>query len=35
MLVTSQLPIQTTYILYSFLDMHLSIHFEKGSATPC
>jgi len=33
MLVMSQLPIQTTKIFYSFFDVHLCPHFEKGSAT--
>jgi len=31
MLVTSQLPIQTTKILYSSFDLFI----EKGSATHC
>ena len=34
MLVTSQLPIQTTKIFYSFLTCTCAtIHFEKGSTT--
>jgi len=34
MLVTSQLPIQTTKIFYSFLTCTCATpHFEKGSAT--
>ena len=33
MLVTSQLPIQTTKILYSFQRALVPPHFEKGSAT--
>jgi len=33
MLVTSQLPIQTAKILYSFLTCTCVPHFEKGSAT--
>jgi len=34
MLVTSQLPIQTTAIFYSFLTCTCAtIHFEKGSNT--
>jgi len=33
MLVTSQLPIQTAEIFYSFLTCTCAPHFEKGSAT--
>jgi len=33
MLVTSQLPIQTTKIFYSFGRAFVPSHFEKGSAT--
>ena len=33
MLVTSQLPIQTTKTFYSFLTRACAPHFEKGSAT--
>jgi len=33
MLVTSQLPIQTTKVLYIFLTCTCAPHFEKGSAT--
>jgi len=31
--VTSQLHIQTTKIFYSFFDVQLCPHFEKGFAT--
>jgi len=33
MLVTSQWLIQTTEIFYSFFDVYLAPHFEKGSTT--
>jgi len=35
MLVTSQLPIQTTYILYSFRDVHLCPPLWKRFRHPC